>query len=122
MTNDGIGRSRQISRDLYLYVWRTSRAKQISICLLTFLMAPSMTVPLELQRRIVDNALPGKNVKLLMILGGIYLAVICLQGGLKYLLNMLKGAVAETIARDIRLKVVGKARKSSQPGGHSGDG
>lgn len=120
MNDDGIDRPARLSRDLYLYVWQTSRSRQIAICLLTFLLAPSIALPLELQRRIVDNALPQKNVGLLMMLGGAYFGVICLQGGIKYIINMLKGAVAETIARDIRLKVVSKARKSGQQGDRSG--
>jgi ABC-type multidrug transport system fused ATPase/permease subunit len=99
-----------LSRALYLYVWRTSRSKQIAICVLTMSLAPLSAVPLELQRRIFDDALSARNLKLLAILGGIYFAVVCVQGGLKYLLNMVKGMAVETIARDLRLKIVKKAR------------
>jgi hypothetical protein len=43
-----------IARDLYRYVWRTSRPKQLAICLLTMMIAPLSAV-IELQRRIVDD-------------------------------------------------------------------
>jgi ABC-type multidrug transport system fused ATPase/permease subunit len=102
--------NRGLGHALYLYVWRTSRSRQIAICLLTAILAPLSAVPLELQRRIVDHALSERNLGLLALLGGIYFAIICLQGGLKYLLNMVKGTAVETIARDLRLKIVKKAR------------
>jgi ABC-type multidrug transport system fused ATPase/permease subunit len=122
MNSDGLDRSARLSKDLYLYVWQTSRSRQIMICLLTMLLAPLMTVPLELQRRIVDYALVEKNVSLLMALGGAYFGIICLQGGIKYLLNMLKGTAVEMIARDIRAKIVGNARKLNELGSQSGGG
>jgi ABC-type multidrug transport system fused ATPase/permease subunit len=103
-------RARGLSKALFLYVWRTSRSRQIAICLLTMLLPPLYTIPLELQRRIVDDALIQRNLNLLAALAGAYFAIVCLEGGLKYLLNMLKGTAAETIARDIRLRIVKKVR------------
>jgi ABC-type multidrug transport system fused ATPase/permease subunit len=122
MVDHSFNRSGRPSKDLYLYVWQTSRSRQIPICLLTMLLAPLMTVPLEVQRRIVDYALVQKNVSLLMLLGGAYFGIICLQGGIKYLLNMLKGTAVEMIARDIREKIVGHALKLNEHGGRSGGG
>jgi ABC-type bacteriocin/lantibiotic exporter with double-glycine peptidase domain len=104
--HEAFGPTARLSRLLYEYIWRTSRSKQIAICLLTLVMAPLSLVPLELQRRIVDHALLERKLDLLALLGGAYLAIIVLQGGLKFLLNMLKGAAAETIARDLRLKIM----------------
>src|SRR6478672_9246044 len=94
-----------LSSALYLYVWRTSRSKQIAICVLTMALAPLSTVPLELQRRIVDYALAEKKLALLVVLGSVYFVVICFNGAIKYVLNMVKGMAGETIARDIRLKI-----------------
>ena len=71
-------------------------------------MAPLSLVPLELQRQIVDHALVERKLDLLAMLGGAYLAIIVLQGGLKFLLNMLKGTATETIARDLRRKIMGR--------------
>lgn len=98
-----------LSRALYLYVWRASRSKQLWICVLTMVLSPLAMVPLELQRRIVDDAITQRNVGLLSVLAAAYLAVICFQGSLKYLLNMVKGAAVETIARDLRLRILKKA-------------
>jgi ABC-type multidrug transport system fused ATPase/permease subunit len=105
--------NRDLSRALYLYVWRTSRSKQIAICVLTMILAPLSAVPLELQRRVFDDALSARNLKLLAVLSGAYFAVVCVQGALKYLLNMVKGMAVETIARDLRGTIVKKARPAT---------
>ena len=118
MKTDGFRKTFGQSRHLYVYVWKTSRSKQIAICLLTAILAPLMMVPLELQRRIVNHALVDKSVWWLGILGGIYLAVIFLQGALKYWLNMLKGMAVEIIARDIRLRIL---HRVSHRDGHEGE-
>jgi ABC-type bacteriocin/lantibiotic exporter with double-glycine peptidase domain len=74
------------------------------------LLAPLATVPLELQRRIVDEAVGERNVTLLAGYGAVYLAVICVQGGLKYLLNIVKATAVETVARHLRLKILHRVR------------
>ena len=43
---------------LYAYIWQNSRRGQIVLCVLTALVSFLTAVPLELQRRIVDDALP----------------------------------------------------------------
>jgi ABC-type bacteriocin/lantibiotic exporter with double-glycine peptidase domain len=78
-------------------------------------MAPMSLVPLELQRQIVDHALVERKLDLLAMLGGAYLAIIVLQGGLKFLLNMLKGTATETIARDLRRKIMGGLVREKKP-------
>lgn len=37
----------------------------------------------------VDEVVGERNVRLLVFYGAVYLAVICLQGGLQYLLNIV---------------------------------
>jgi ABC-type multidrug transport system fused ATPase/permease subunit len=113
MTDPDVFESRRgLSRALYQYVWRTSRSKQIAICVLTMILAPLSAVPLELQRRIFDQALSQKDLNLLVVLCGIYFAIVCIQGALKYLLNMVKGVAVETIARALRRTIVKKARSA----------
>lgn len=99
-----------LSRDLYAFVWRESRSRQLVICLLTMLLAPLMMVPLEIQRRIVDDAVPAGSLNGLFWLCVAYLVVVLLQGTVKYLLNMAKGVTVEEIARDIRFSVVDNNR------------
>ncbi len=77
---------------LYAYVWRTTRGDQTRICLLTLIFAPLTMIPLELQRRVVDIAVNGLNIHLPALLGAVYLAVLLMQDGLKYVFNIARGA------------------------------
>ena len=63
-------------------------------------------LPLELQRRIVDNAISGHELWLLVLLGFAYLALLVIQGALKYLLNVVKGRVLDEITRDLRKRIL----------------
>jgi len=87
---------------LYAFIWQESRRSQIRLCALTLCLVPLSMVPLELQRRMVDDALSTRSLGTLLPLAGAYLAIILLQGGLKYLLNIYRGRVIETIVRRLR--------------------
>ncbi len=49
-------------KNLYAYIWQTSRREQIALCILTVAVSFLTAAPLELQRRIVDNALPERQL------------------------------------------------------------
>ena len=87
---------------LYAFIWRESKRSQIWLCLLTLVVVPLSMAPLELQRRIVDDALDSRSVMALLPLAGVYLVVLLVQGGLKYVLNVYRGRVIETIVRRLR--------------------
>ena len=95
-----------LGRSIYAYVWQTSRNSQIKVCFLASLVAFLSVLPLELQRRIVDSVVTNREVWLLVLLGSIYLAVLLVQGGLKYCLNLFKGRILEEIARDLRQRIL----------------
>lgn len=91
---------------LYAFVWRTTRKLQIRICILTALLSPLALVPLELQRRIIDDVTVSRDVTLLVELGLAYLAAILALGALKYALNIQRGKALETAARDLRRRIL----------------
>jgi len=95
---------------LYGYIWQNSRRGQVVLCLLTVVVSFLTTLPLELQRRIVDDALPDRRLPLLLLLSGAYLGVLLLQGGLKYSLNVYRGRLVEEITRDLRLIIFDATR------------
>jgi ABC-type multidrug transport system fused ATPase/permease subunit len=65
-------------------------------------LAPLSMVPLELQRRMVDDAITRVDMHALLLLAAAYLGVVLLQGMLKYLLNLTKGRAVELVASDLR--------------------
>jgi ABC-type multidrug transport system fused ATPase/permease subunit len=104
----------KLVRPLYHYIWRVTRSKQFVVCGLTMILSPLSMAPLELQRRIIDDALLKGELNLMLLLGIAYFGIICLQGGLKFVLNMISGSVVETVARDLRLKIMAETLRSRE--------
>ncbi|WP_108660140.1 ABC transporter ATP-binding protein [Acuticoccus kandeliae] len=94
------------ARPLYRFILRTSRRGQVRVAFLTSLVTPLAFVPLEIQRRFVETAVGSRQVRILAILGAVYLAVLLVQGTLKYFLNVTKGEILEEVTRDLRRRVV----------------
>jgi len=90
---------------IFGYVWRTSGRQQIGLCLLAAVTFPLTMAPLELQRRIVNDAIGGEDLRWLLLLGGVYGAVVLLQGGLKYALRVWRGWVSEQVIRRMRQRI-----------------
>jgi hypothetical protein len=67
--------------NLFLYIFQMSGRQQVLICLLSFIIAGLETVPLELQRQIVNRAIGGQDARLLVILGLSFFAATLLQAG-----------------------------------------
>ena len=97
---------RTLSRSLYGYVLAVSRRQQIRLGLLTLAVFPLSLAPLELQRRIVNYAVKHSELGLLLALGGLYLAVLLVQGGLKFLRDAYLHRIAEGVTRLLRLRLV----------------
>jgi ABC-type bacteriocin/lantibiotic exporter with double-glycine peptidase domain len=97
-----------MSSSLYGYVLQVSRREQVRLGLLTLAVFPLSLVPLELQRRIVNYAVAHSAVELLLVYGGLYLAVLLLQGGLKFLRDVYMYRIAEGVTRLLRRKFVGR--------------
>ena len=91
----------------YGYVVKVSARQQIGLGLLTLLIVPLALAPLEIQRRIVNYAVAHSAVELLLAFGGLYLATLLLQAGLKFLRDMYMYRIAEGVTRQLRRKFVG---------------
>ncbi|MBV8412708.1 MAG: hypothetical protein JOY64_34145 [Alphaproteobacteria bacterium] len=95
-----------MSSSLYGYVLEVSRRQQVRLGLLTLTVFPLSLVPLELQRRIVNYAVAHSAIELLLAYGGLYLAVLLLQSGLKFLRDVYMHRIAEGVTRLLRRKFV----------------
>ncbi|TCR65682.1 ABC transporter ATP-binding protein [Bosea sp. BK604] len=96
------------------FVWRASGAHQFYVGLIAVAVALLNFVPIDLQRRIVDVAIADRDVKTLVLLGVVYLAVILIQATLKYVLLIYQGWVGESaikLSRD-QLATVAADRSS----------
>ncbi|MDN3722515.1 hypothetical protein QW131_32930 [Roseibium salinum] len=102
-------------KSLYAYVGKVSARQQLRLCLLTVLVFPLTLVPLELQRRIVNGAIEGQNMDLLVRLGALYLAVVTVQGILKFVRNFYLDRVAEGVTRLLRKRIAHSDGFNSDP-------
>ena len=103
------------ARSLYGYVWRMSGWHQAWLSLLAALVAGLSMAPLELQRRVVNNAIGGEDLPLLGVLAALYLAVVVLQTGLKYLLRVGQAWLGESAIRYTRRHLFGIHQGRSGP-------
>ena len=92
-------------RNLYRYVLATSGWHQLVIVLLTVGVFLLEVVPLELQRRIVDDLVNHRDYRLVILLCAIYAGVVLVQGGTKLVLNIYRSWVGERATRDLRRRV-----------------
>ncbi|AUG55037.1 ABC transporter ATP-binding protein [Thalassospira marina] len=88
---------------LWRYVWRMSGCHQIWVSLLAVVVAALSMLPIELQRRLVDDAISDGKLDLLLKLAGAYAAVLILHGLCKYALRLYQGWLSESSIRYNRL-------------------
>ena len=90
-------------RSLYRYIWRISGRAQIGLAALSIVVFLLDLAPLELQRRIVNDALQPQEIAPLVWLAALYAGVALAQGGSKLVLNIWRSKVSETANRRLRL-------------------
>ncbi|HSC97399.1 MAG TPA: ABC transporter transmembrane domain-containing protein, partial [Casimicrobiaceae bacterium] len=103
-----------MDRSLFRYILRHTWRDQTFLLLLTCVSFPLIYINLELPKRIVNNAIQGKHipetflgipvtqVSYLMSLSIVLLALITINGGLKYWINVYAGVVGERTLRRMR--------------------
>lgn len=107
---------------LYHYIWRTCGREQIGLAALSTIIFLLDLVPLELQRRIVNEAIHDHSSEQLIILCGIYAVVALLQGVSKLGTNIFKNSVGEAATRRLRLDTYAAALHHPEPEGDGKEG
>lgn len=102
---------------LLRYIWRYSKRQQLVILFITFLSFPLLYYSLELPKIIVNDALQGTGfprtvfgiqldqVSYLLTLSFAFLALVIINNGIKYTLNVYKGLVGERMLRRLRYEL-----------------
>ncbi|HIJ56996.1 MAG TPA: ABC transporter ATP-binding protein/permease [Deltaproteobacteria bacterium] len=87
-----------------LFSWIFSGNLKIQVLLLGIVLITVFTrvLPLEMQKRIVNQAINLKKIDLLVIYCGIYLVSVLLASGLKFLINILQTRIAQRATAQIR--------------------
>jgi ABC-type multidrug transport system fused ATPase/permease subunit len=94
-----------LPRNVYRYVLSTSALHQLALLALTAGVALLEVVPLELQRRIVNDLVKHRPYSWVVGLCAVYAGVVIVQGSAKLGLNIYRGWVGEQAKRDLRHRV-----------------
>jgi len=87
------------------FIWRTSGRHQIWLAILSAIVFGLTAAPLEIQRRVVNDAFKGGQFATILLLAGIYLAVSLVSGLTKLALNVYRNWVGENVVRDLRKSI-----------------
>ncbi len=84
------------------YVFRYSGKHQIGLAALSVAVFTLSAIPLELQRRIINDAIKSGATDTILLLAAAYAGVALAQQGLKLILNVYRGWVSEAAVRRLR--------------------
>jgi ABC-type multidrug transport system fused ATPase/permease subunit len=94
-----------LPRNVFRYVLATSGLHQLLLLALTVTVFLLEVVPLELQRRIVNDLVKHRPFSWVIGLCAVYAGTVLVQGGTKLALNIYRGWVGERAKRDLRRRV-----------------
>lgn len=92
------------------YVWRHSGKHQVGLAVLSVMVFLLSIWPLEIQRRIVNDAISSRSLSAIVWLSVAYFGIALLEGMLKFILNLYRGWVSERAVRHLRMTILGLAR------------
>jgi ABC-type bacteriocin/lantibiotic exporter with double-glycine peptidase domain len=109
------GKRSFVRKGLYGYIWATSGRAQILLALLSVFIFLLDLAPLELQRRIVNDAMSQKAFAVLLWLCGAYAVVALVQGVAKLTWNVYRNSVGEATSQRLRLDTFAAALHHPEP-------
>ena len=108
----------RLPTNLFRYVFAVSWRHQIALVALTVITFLLEIVPLEIQRRVVNNLVKERPFQLVIVLCAAYACAVLIQGATKLGLNIYRGWVGENATRDLPRHVIGYSRTAQavEPG------
>ncbi len=107
-----------MERSIFRYIFRYSRNQQILLLIFVAISFPFLYLYLQLPKEIINRAIGGQSyqwellgrsfeqIPYLMILSGVFLALVLVNGGFKYFINVYRGVVAERMLRRLRYQLI----------------
>ncbi len=89
-----------VQRSIYSWIWGRNTKLQLTVLALISVTVVARVIPLEMQKRIVNEAIRLREIDLLIRYCAIYLVSVVLASGLKYLITVLQVMISQrTLAR-----------------------
>ena len=89
-------------RSLFSWVLSSNIKLQILLLLIIAITVVARVLPLEMQKKIINEAINLRKIDLLLYYSGIYLAAVIVSSGLKFLTNVLQNAIGQRALADMR--------------------
>lgn len=100
---------------LYTLILRRTYVLQGATILLGLAIPPLIVVPLAVQKRMIDEALPDAEYGQLLELSAIFAAAVLGVGALKFAVYFLRGWIAEIVERFLRVALIDSQRRRRGP-------
>ena len=102
---------RTLPATLYGVIWRQSALLQGVVIALGLALPPLSVLPLDIQRRIIDDAIPALDGDLLLMLSVAFAGAVFLAALLKFAIYYLRGLIEARVTRYLRLLVLDAQRR-----------
>ncbi len=93
---------RHLPKTLFSLAWRLGSADQVYLCLLATMVALLDTVPIDIQRRMINHAIKESGLRSIVMLALTYAGVVLTQGLIKLLSNVYRSWTSEHAVRVLR--------------------
>lgn len=112
---------------IFRFIFRHSKKEQIFLLVLTGLSFPFLYYSLDLPKTIINQAIGGKDfprdllgyqfdqIPYLLLLSVIFLALVCINGGFKYYINVFRGQLGERMLRRLRYDLYARVLRFPLP-------
>lgn len=92
-------------QSVFRYIYDFSLKQQIVLIVLTLSLIPLAPVPLEIQRRVLDDAIAQGDTDLLIKLAIFYLLALLVAAGLKAAMQIQRGLISARVVHSLRSSV-----------------
>lgn len=102
---------------IFSFIFRYSKRQQFFILCITVLSLPPLYYSLDLPKQIINEAIGGQDfpqyilgieldqIQFLLVLSFVFLALVFINGGFKYYINVYKGRLGERMLRRLRYEL-----------------
>lgn len=91
-----------VKRSLFSWVFADNIKLQILLVFIIIITVFARVIPLEMQKRIVNEAIKLRKIDLLLLYCGVYLAAVVAASGLKYLINIIQTLISQRATAEMR--------------------
>ncbi len=116
-----------MEKSIYKYILRHTTRDQVWLVLLTAASMPLVYYSLEIPKLIINKAIGGGNVvfslfgyevtqiQYLLLLSFVFLALVIINGGMKYVINVYRGVLGERMLRRFRYTLYSRVLRFPLP-------